>query len=43
LIGTVAPAGNVREGRTSIAMTDGALGMAHEFLRPLVDQTTIPV
>jgi glyceraldehyde-3-phosphate dehydrogenase (NAD(P)) len=30
--------GTVREGSTSIRMTDDALGMAREFLRPLADQ-----
>lgn len=30
--------GRVTDGRTSIAMTDEALGMAREFLRPLADQ-----
>lgn len=35
--------GTVREGRASIDMTDSALGMSREFLRPLVDRRTAVV
>lgn len=33
--------GTVRDGRASIELTDSALGMAREFLRPLVDRRSV--